>query len=100
MSGKGSRRRSRPGSKFADNYAKIETARNDPYVEADPITSVLDACAEQNAKEPKMETYYICADCLTDVIQVVAGDESLDYCGECERLVEGNTLQCIRELDE
>lgn len=44
------------------------------------------------------ETYYICVSCLTETTQLPP--DGLDYCPECERIAEGNTLMCTRELDE
>lgn len=48
---------------------------------------------------PLMEKYRICATCMAEVTRVQGGDEVLDWCGDCGRIVEGNTLKCIRELD-
>ena len=39
------------------------------------------------------KTVTVCGFCLEEVGGVGAGDESLDYCHECDQIVEGNTVE-------
>ena len=49
-------------------------------------------------KEPEYETYYLCAACMEEVHTLPP--DGIDYCQSCDRIVEGNTLKCKRELAE
>ncbi len=72
MSGKGDKRR--PGEGYGEAYERIFGK--------------------------KLEDYNICVDCLEEVTQIRQLDEVLDWCGDCGRIVEGNTLKCIREIEK
>jgi hypothetical protein len=68
MNGKGDDRRPEDKAKFDAGYTRI-------------------------FKNPFGTTIIVCAECEEQVTVASAGDESLDYCATCERIVEGNTKE-------
>jgi len=40
----------------------------------------------------------VCNFCNTEITQKGGGDEYLDYCPQCERIVEGHTREVVKKL--
>lgn len=97
MNGKGSRRRppSVPKAKMQKNWDRIFGKKCD---EKHCGGAVGDGTCYLCKAEAKYETYYLCVYCMEEVHTLPP--DGIDYCQSCDRIVEGNTLKCIRELDE
>lgn len=62
------------------------SGRRPPKVAAEQVRSNWDRIF----RRPKV---WVCMCCENEVGGVGAGDEVLDYCHHCERIVEGNTME-------
>lgn len=67
------------------------SARRPPSVDDETIASNWDRIFKKPAAVPERMVERECADCGGEVTHKGSGDESLEYCAECDRIVEGQT---------